>query len=151
MTTTDSSPNLRGIAVRTLLVLALLFFIVGSGMIYIGSTDSERLREQRRTEMLKVKRFDSSDFRECLRNATLAEAGAQVTRCYSIHGPDHDYVQTLQDGIHAADQLMSRGLTLMFLPVPLLLASFIAGWVITGRWTLSALPKTESKQHTNAP
>ena len=150
MTTTDSFPNLRGIAVRTLLVLALLCFVVGSGMIYIGSTDSERLREQRHTEMLKVKGFDRSDFRECLRAATFADDGAQVTLCYSIHGPDHDYVQTLHDGVNAAERLVSRGLALMFLPVPLLLALFIARWVITGRWTRPASLKTEIKQHTDA-
>jgi hypothetical protein len=150
MTTTESSPDRRGIANRALIVLALLCFVVGTGMIYIGSTDSERLQEQRRTEMLKVKGLDSSDFRECLRAATRADDGAQVTLCYSIHGPDHDYVQTLQDGVNAAERLLSRGLALMFLPVPLLLALFIARWVITGRWTRPASLKTETKQHMDA-
>jgi len=150
MTTTESSPDRRGIATRALIVLSLLCFVVGTGMIYIGSTDSERLREQRRTEMLKVKGLDSSDFRECLRAATRADDGAQVTLSYARHGPDHDYVQTLQDGVNAAERLVNRGLALIFLPAPLLLGSFIVRWVITGRWTRSASPKTESKQHTNA-
>jgi len=150
MTITESSPDRRGIATRALIVLALLCFVVGIGMIYIGSTDSELLREQRRTEMLKVKGLDSSDFRECLRAATLADDGVQVTLCYPIHGPDHDYVQTLQDGLNAAERLVSRGLALIFLPLPLLLASLIARWVITSRWTRSASLNTQSKQRSNA-
>jgi len=150
MTMTESSPDCRGIATRALIVLALFCFVVGIGMIYIGSADSVLLREQRRTEMLKAKALDSSDFRECLRAATLADDGAQVTLCYSIHGPDHGYVQTLQDGLNAAERLVSRGLALIFLPLPLLLASLIARWVITSRWTRSASLNTQSKQRSNA-
>ncbi|MSX01401.1 MAG: hypothetical protein F2809_10675 [Actinobacteria bacterium] len=139
---TDSSPDRRGIAARSLIVFSMLCFVVGTVMVYIGATDSERLREQRRTEMLKVRGLESSNFRDCLRTAILADDETQVTLCYARHGPDHDYVQTLQDGVDTAELLVSRGLALLFLPVPLLLASFMVRWVTTGRWTRSASTKT---------
>jgi hypothetical protein len=150
MTTAESSFARCGIATRFLVLLSLFFFVVGSGAIYVGSTDSESLREQRRTEMLKAKGLETSEFRDCLRAATRADDGAQVKLCYARHGPDMDCVQTLQDGVNSAKQLVDRALALIFIPIFLLLALFIVRWAITGLWRRSTSVKIEPKQDTNS-
>lgn len=142
MTTTVSSSARENIATRALIAISLLCLVVGSGMIYIGSENSESFREQRSAEMLKAKRLDTPEFRDCLRTAIHTDDGAQVNLCYARHGPDHDFVQVLQDGVNAAERLVSRGLALVVLPVPLSIAFFILRWVLTGRWTRFSSQKT---------
>lgn len=100
----------------------------------MGSKNSESLREQRSTEMLKVKGLDTPEFRDCLHVAIRTDdGGAQVNLCYARHGPDHDFLQVLRDGVNAAERLVNRGLTLVVSPVPLSIAFFILRWVLTGR------------------
>lgn len=145
-----SSSARENIATRTLIAISLLCLVVGSGMIYIGLASSESLREQRSAEMLKAKGLESPEFRDCLSAATRNDVSAQVSNCYVRHGPDLDFVQVLQDGRNAAERMVSRGLALVVLPVPLSIAFFILRWILTGRWTRFASQNTESNQGVNS-
>ncbi len=142
MTPTKSCGSIESIAFRAVIVISLFCAISGGAMIYIGSNNAEFWRKECLVERNKG---NSPELKNCLKAAISTDRGDQVNLCYALYGPNFDVVRMQQDSVNKAVNMVSLGLALSVLPVPLFTFFFILRWIFTSRWQKAAPLENEEK------
>ena len=127
-------------------MFSLLCVISGGAMIYIGSSNAEFWREEWRVEVIDKDKRNSPEFKDCMNAAIHTEDGEQTKRCYALYAPNSDVLGMLNKSAKEAQSMVSLGLMLCVLPVPLFVLFFVLRWILTGRWKKTAPTETEGNK-----
>ena len=114
-------------------------------MIYIGSSNAEFWRKEWRVEMIDKDKRNSPEFKDCVDAAIRTDDGEQTKRCYALYAPNSDVLGMLNKSAKEAQSMVSLGLVLCVLPVPLFALFFVLRWILTGRWKGAAPLEAEEK------